>query len=169
MNASAIKTQDELFRFLDELGISHSTKTHAPVFTVAEAVALRDEIAGAHTKNLFIKDKKDRYFLLTVEEHATVDLKSVHTIIGASGRVTFGKAEKLLEYLGVLPGSVTALGAINDTGNNVTFVIDSDLAAADIINCHPLSNDATTSLASAELLRFLEATGHSPLVLKLSS
>ena len=168
MTENKPKTRQDLFAFLDGIGIAHSTKDHAPVFTVAESVALRDEIPGGHTKNLFVRDKKDRYFLLTVEENAAVDLKQVHTIIGASGRVSFGKPEKLMEYLGVIPGAVTALGAINDTGNNVTFVLDADLMHDDIINCHPLSNDATTSIGSADLLRFMEATGHKPLVLKVT-
>ncbi|MBB3391316.1 Ala-tRNA(Pro) deacylase [Rhizobium sp. BK275] len=168
MTENKPKTRQDLFAFLDGIGIAHSTKDHAPVFTVAESVALRDEIPGGHTKNLFVRDKKDRYFLLTVEENAAVDLKQVHTIIGASGRVSFGKPEKLMEYLGVIPGAVTALGAINDTGNNVTFVLDADLMHDDIINCHPLSNDATTSIGSADLIRFMEATGHKPLVLKVT-
>jgi Ala-tRNA(Pro) deacylase len=169
MTENKPRTRQDLLAFLDGLGIVHTTKDHAPVFTVAESVALRDEIPGGHTKNLFVKDKKDRYFLLTVEENAVVDLKQVHTLIGASGRVSFGRAEKLMEYLGVVPGAVTALGAINDTGNDVTFVLDADLMHDEIINCHPLSNDATTSIASADLIRFMEATGHKPLVLKVTS
>jgi Ala-tRNA(Pro) deacylase len=169
MTENKPKTRQDLLAFLDGIGIAHSTKDHAPVFTVAESVALRDEIPGGHTKNLFVKDKKDRYFLLTVEENALVDLKQVHTLIGASGRVSFGRPEKLMEYLGVIPGAVTAFGAINDTGNNVTFVLDADLMRDDVINCHPLSNDATTSIASADLIRFMEATGHKPLVLKVTS
>ncbi|XAZ23304.1 prolyl-tRNA synthetase associated domain-containing protein [Sinorhizobium sp. B11] len=169
MTENKPRTRQDLLAFLDGLGIVHTTKDHAPVFTVAESVALRDEIPGGHTKNLFVKDKKDRYFLLTVEENAVVDLKQVHTLIGASGRVSFGRAEKLMEYLGVIPGAVTALGAINDTGNNVTFVLDADLMHDEIINCHPLSNDATTSIAGADLIRFMEATGHKPLVLKVTS
>ena len=169
MSNAQPKTQAELFEFLDSLGIAHKTKQHAPVFTVAESVALRDEIPGGHTKNLFVKDKKDNYFLLTVEEHATVDLKTVHTIIGAASKVSFGRPEKLMEYLGVIPGAVTAFGVINDTGQNVKIIIDQDLMQDEIVNCHPLSNDATTSIASKDLLRFIEATGHEPLVLKVTS
>jgi Ala-tRNA(Pro) deacylase len=163
------KTRDDLLAFLDELGIKHSTKDHAPVFTVAESVSLRDEIPGGHTKNLFVKDKKDNFFLLTVEENATVDLKTVHTVIAAASKVSFGKPEKLMEFLGVIPGAVTAFGAINDAGKNVTFVLDADLMAHDVINCHPLSNDATTSIGSDDLVRFMEATGHQPLVLKVTA
>ncbi|WP_438751458.1 prolyl-tRNA synthetase associated domain-containing protein [Pararhizobium sp. O133] len=169
MSNAQPKTQDELFQFLDSLGITHTTKQHAPVFTVAESVALRDEIPGGHTKNLFVKDKKDNYFLLTVEEHATVDLKTVHTIIGATSKVSFGRPEKLMEYLGVIPGAVTAFGVINDAGQNVKIIIDQDLMRDEIVNCHPLSNDATTSIASKDLLRFIEATGHEPLVLKVTA
>ncbi|MEZ2129834.1 MULTISPECIES: prolyl-tRNA synthetase associated domain-containing protein [unclassified Sinorhizobium] len=168
MTALSPKGREDLFRFLDELGISHSTKDHAPVFTVAESVALRDQIPGGHTKNLFVKDKKDKFFLLTVEENAVVDLKKVHGLIGAASRVSFGKPEKLMEYLGVAPGSVTAFGAINDSGNNVTFILDAELMSHDIINCHPLSNDATTSIGRDDLIRFMEATGHKPLVLKVT-
>jgi len=163
------KTDKDLFQFLDRLGIAHSTKEHAPVFTVAESVALRDEIPGGHTKNLFVKDKKDNYFLLTVEEHAAVDLKTVHGVIGAASRVSFGKPEKLMDYLGVIPGAVTAFGVINDTDRKVKIIIDEDLMAFDVINAHPLRNDATTSIGARDLLAFIAATGHEPLVLKVTS
>ncbi|MBO9100204.1 MULTISPECIES: prolyl-tRNA synthetase associated domain-containing protein [unclassified Rhizobium] len=163
------KTRADLFAFLDAMGIAHKTLEHPAVFTVAESVSLRDQIPGGHTKNLFVKDKKDNFFLLTVEENAAVDLKTVHTLIGAASKVSFGKPEKLMEYLGVIPGAVTAFGAINDIGHHVTFVIDEALMADDIINCHPLSNEATTSIATQDLVRFMEATGHTPLVLKVAS
>ncbi|KQV35630.1 MULTISPECIES: prolyl-tRNA synthetase associated domain-containing protein [unclassified Rhizobium] len=169
MSDNKPKTTDDLFAFLDSLGIAHTTKRHAPVFTVAESVALRDEIPGGHTKNLFVKDKKDNYFLLTVEENTVVDLKTVHQLIGAASKVSFGKPEKLMEYLGVIPGAVTAFGVINDTGNNVTIIVDEALMHEDIVNCHPLSNDATTSIGSKDLMRFIEATGHKPLVLKVTA
>ena len=163
------KTSDDVFAFLDELGISYSNHEHRPVFTVAEGDDLRERIPGGHTKNLFVKDKKSRYFLLTVEEYATVDLKTVHTLIGASGRVSFGKPEALMDYLGVEPGSVTALGAINDEEGQVTFILDESLMENEIINCHPLRNTATTSIGRDDLLSFIRATGHEPVVLKVTA
>ncbi len=163
------KTRQELFAFLDRVGIAHSTKDHAPVFTVAESAALCGQIPGGHTKNLFLKDKRDRFFLLTVQENAMVDLKTVHQIVGGASKFSFGKPEKLLEYLGVLPGSVTTFGAINDTTHQVTIVLDQDLMRHEVIHCHPLSNDATTSIGRDDLVRFLEATGHTPLVLKVTA
>jgi len=161
--------QQALFAYLDGLGIPHVTHRHPPVFTVAEAQSLRQAIPGAHTKNLFLKDKKDNYFLVTLEEEAEVDLKTIHAKIGARSRVSFGKPEQLMELLGVRPGSVTALAAFNDRDRRVAVIMDAPLLDHEVINAHPLANDATTSIARDDLIRFLEATGHEPLVLKVSA
>ncbi|MDQ6434133.1 prolyl-tRNA synthetase associated domain-containing protein [Mesorhizobium sp. LHD-90] len=162
------KTPDELFAFLDSLGISVATKKHPPLYTVADSQALRGEIAGGHTKNLFLKDKKDNFFLVTVDEEATVDLKQIHHLIGAAGRVSFGKPEALMELLGVAPGAVTVFGLINDTQHKVRLVLDESLMRNTTVNGHPLTNEATTSIASADLLRFVRATGHEPAILKVT-
>ena len=163
------KTEDDLFAFLDGLGIAVSTLRHPPLFTVADSQALRGEIAGGHTKNLFLKDKKDNYFLVTVDEDALVDLKQIHHLIGAASRVSFGKPEKLMEFLGVAPGAVTVFGLINDTEQAVTVVLDEALMQNAVINAHPLTNEATTSIAAGDLLTFIRATGHDPLVLKVAA
>jgi len=162
------KSPEELFVFLDQLGIKVTTRTHEPLFTVADSQQSRGEIPGAHTKNLFLKDKKDNYFLLTVEEEASVDLKSVHQLIGAASRVSFGRPEALMELLGIAPGAVTVFGAINDTAGRVKVVIDAALAAEPLVNAHPLVNTATTTISATDLLAFVRATGHDPLVLKLT-
>jgi len=162
------KTPDDLFAFLAGLDIAVTTVTHPPLYTVADSQALRGEIAGGHTKNLFLKDRKDQYFLLTVEEGAAVDLKAVHTLIGAAGRVSFGRPEVLMELLGVIPGAVTAFGVLNDTEKRVKVFIDEALLEHAVINAHPLTNEATTSIAAQDLLRFIRATGHDPSILKLS-
>ena len=161
------KTYAELMQKFDDLGIKVSTIRYAPVFTVAEAQDLRGQVPGAHTKNLFLKDKKDKFFLVTVDEEAQVDLKTIHTKIGASSRVSFGKPEKLMEYLGLVPGSVSVLGIINDEEHQVKVVLDEALMHNEIINAHPLSNDATTSIRRDDLLRFLASTDHEPLILKI--
>lgn len=163
------KTGDDLFAFLAGLGLESSTARHPPLFTVADSQALRGAIAGAHTRNLFLKDKKDNFFLVTVEEDAEVDLKQIHHLIGAAGRVSFAKPEMLMELLGVIPGAVTVLGLINDTQCRVKVVLDAGLMENDIVNAHPLTNEATTSMRSADLLRFIEATGHVPVILKVAA
>ncbi|MDX8446235.1 prolyl-tRNA synthetase associated domain-containing protein [Mesorhizobium captivum] len=162
------KTEAELYAFLADLGISVSTVRHPPLFTVADSQALRGEIPGGHTKNLFLKDKKDNFFLVTVGEEAEVDLKQIHHLIGAAGRVSFGKPEMLMELLGVVPGAVTVFGLINDTAGRVKVVLDQELMSHDVINGHPLTNEATTTIAAADLVRFVEATGHDAVILKVS-
>jgi Ala-tRNA(Pro) deacylase len=161
------KTFHELMQYFGDMGIEVSMIRHAAVFTVAEAKNLRGQVSGAHTKNLFLKDKKDNYFLVTVDENAEVDLKTIHNKIGASSRVSFGKPEKLLEYLGLIPGAVSVFGLINDTQHRVSMVLDEKLMQHDIINAHPLTNEATISIRREDLLRFLKTTGHEPLILKI--
>jgi Ala-tRNA(Pro) deacylase len=154
-------TSDDLFAFLDGLGIAHKTVTHAPLFTVEQSQALRGTIPGGHTKNLFLKDKKDTVFLVVAPEDGVVDLKSLHHKLGA-GRFSFGSADLMLELLGVTPGAVTAFGVINDKSARVNVVLDAGLMENTVINCHPLVNTMTTSIGRDDLLKFFHATGHTP-------
>src|SRR6476620_6662086 len=156
------KTPDELFAFLQELGIAHSTVSHPPLFTVEQSRAQRGKIPGGHTKNLFLKDKKGALYLVSALEDAAIELKSLHRRLGASGRFSFGPAEQMREVLGIEPGSVTPFAAMNDTTHRVTVVLDEALMAYPVINCHPLRNTMTTSIARDDLVKFLEATGHRP-------
>src|SRR5215212_10427673 len=136
-------TPDELFAYLDALGIAHNTTRHPPLFTVEQSQALRRTIPGGHTRNLFLKDKKDTVFLVVAPEDARVDLKTLHQRLGAS-RFSFGSAALMEELLGVSPGAVTAFGVINDTVRRVNVVLDTDLMRHAVINCHPLVNTMTT-------------------------
>jgi Ala-tRNA(Pro) deacylase len=163
------KTEAALFAFLADLGIAVSTRRHPALFTVADSQALRGEIAGGHTKNLFLKDKKDNVFLVTVGEEAVVDLKQIHHVIGAVGRVSFGKPELLMELLGVVPGAVTVFGLINDASRRIRVILDAELMEHTVINAHPLTNEATTSIAAADLVKFVEATGHDAVILKVAA
>jgi Ala-tRNA(Pro) deacylase len=158
---------EALLAYLDELGIPYETVEHPPLFTVEDSRELRGDIPGGHCKNLFVKDKKSRLFLLVLEEDTVVDLKRVHERIGGQGRVSFGSAELLEEVWGVRPGAVTPLGAINDSAGRVTVVLDAEMMRHDRLNFHPLVNTRTTGLASSDLTKFLRATGHEPVVVAL--
>jgi Ala-tRNA(Pro) deacylase len=153
---------DELFAYLDSLGIPHQTVQHAAVFTVEEARALRGKVAGGHSKNLFLRDKKDALFLVVAPEDAAIELKSLHRLLGASGRFSFGSADAMREILGVEPGSVTPFAAINDKDGRVTVVLDATMMREPALNFHPLVNTGTTTISREGLLKFLEATGHPP-------
>lgn len=147
---------------LNALGIQHETHWHEPVYTVAESQALRGTLTGGHSKNLFLKNKKGDIWLVTAAEDAAVDLKALTKTL-AAGRLSFGKPELLLEVLGVEPGSVTPFGLINDPGHRVTFVLDERLAAMDPLNFHPLVNNATTAIGTADFRKFLKDCGHTVL------
>ena len=155
-------TPDDLFATLDRLGIAHATVTHAPVFTVEEAQTLRGTIPGGHSKNLFLRDKKGALFLVTALEDAAVELKSLHRLLGANGRFSFGSAELMRETLGIEPGSVTPFAALNDTTGRVTVVLDAAMMEHERLNFHPLRNTMTTTIERDDLVRFLTATGHPP-------
>jgi len=153
---------DDLFAYLDSLGIAHKTVTHPAAFRVGEARELRGQIPGAHTKNLFLRDKKGTAFLVVALEDAAIELKSLHRRLGASGRFSFGSAELMRELLGVEPGSVTPFAVINDRLHRVTVVLDAALMAHEVLNFHPLVNTGTTTISRDGLLKFLASTGHPP-------
>jgi Ala-tRNA(Pro) deacylase len=161
-------TPDDLFAYLDRLGIAHATVTHEAAFTVEQARALRGRIAGGHTKNLFLKDKKAALFLVVALEDAAIELKSLHRRLGASGRFSFGSAELLRATLGVEPGAVTPFAALNDTQARVSVVLDAVMMEHAMLNYHPLRNTMTTSIARDDLVAFLAATGHPPRILAVA-
>ncbi len=160
-------TPADLFALFERLGIEARTYEHVPVFTVAESRAIKEAIPGGHSKNLFLKDKKGRLFLVVAEAETRIDLKRLHEAIGASGRLSFGTAEQLREHLGVEPSSVTPFAAVNDREGRVSVVLDAALMAHERVNFHPLVNTATTGVSREDLVRFLEATGHAPRILRL--
>ena len=155
--------RSDLIAFLDTHGVDHATTDHEAVFRVGEGEGIKDDIPGAHTKNLFLKDAKGRLWLISAKDDTVIDLKRLHTVIGAA-RLSFGPAELMAETLGVTPGSVTAFGLVNDTDRCVTFVLDKALADAGQVNFHPLTNTATTTVSQAGLRRFLGALAIAPLV-----
>lgn len=159
-----VATRDDLFNRLDALGIVTKTVEHPTVFTVDEAKAARGDLAGSHSKNLFLKDKKGRMWLVVTLEDRAVDTKALRKAIGAA-QLSFGKPELLKDVLGIDPGSVTPFAVINDTGGQVSVILDAGLLASEPLNFHPLVNTATTSISTEDLVAFLRDTGHDPVVL----
>jgi Ala-tRNA(Pro) deacylase len=151
----------QLFARLRELGIAQRTVEHPPVFTVEEAKALRGDLPGHHVKNLFLRNKKEEMWLVVALEDRAIDLKRLGEALGA-GRLSFGSPERLKRHLGVEPGSVTPLALINDEARAVRLALDRGLADDGPVNVHPLVNTMTTAMTTPDLLRFFEATGHTP-------
>ena len=158
--------EQSLLGALDAAGIAWTMTEHQAVYTVEESAQLHAEIAGAHTKNLFLKDAGGQFWVVSAPHDARVNLKALPAAIG-SKKVSFGKAEDMVRLLGVEPGSVTPLAVFNDADGAVKVVIDSRLAAAACVNVHPLRNTATLGLSGADLVVFLTANGHQPVVVDL--
>jgi len=160
--------RDRILAWMADHGVAHTTQDHPAVFRVDEGLEIKAAMPGAHTKNLFLKDKKGRLWLISARQDTVVDLKRAPAVIG-SDRLSFGNETLLYETLGVRGGSVTALGLINDPDHRVTFVLDKALWDADIVNFHPLINRATTALTQVEFRRFLSLIGREPMIVNFSS
>jgi Ala-tRNA(Pro) deacylase len=159
-------TPETLFARLDALGIRHATHRHPPVFTVAEAVSLRGALPGGHCKCLFLEDKKGGLWLVVVLEDRRLDLKRLADRLGAP-RFSFASPERMRATLGIEPGSVTPFALVNDTAAAVAVALDETMLRHDPLNYHPLVNTATTAIAPGDLLRFVAACGHTPLIVAL--
>ncbi len=151
---------------LAALAIPFAAHEHPAVFTVEESSRIDAEIPGAHTKNLFLKDAGGAFWLVTVPAEARVNLKALPQAMG-SKRVSFGNAQDMERLLGIAPGSVTPLAAINAQPGSITVVLDAGLAAADRVNVHPLRNTATLGLSGAAILDLLRHWGHQPLTVSI--
>lgn len=160
-------TPEQLFAKLDAMGIRTSTVEHPPVFTVEEAKAHRGSVEGAHIKNLFLRNKKGAMWLVVAGEDLKLDLKHLGQRIGA-GKVSFGSADRLMTYLGVIPGAVTPFSVLNDLEGKVRVVIDQAVVEAPSVNAHPLSNDKTTTIGTEDLLRFMRECGHEAEIMDLT-
>ena len=158
-------TSDELLQFLAQNGFSARTTDHEPVFTVHEMIAILGDMPGAHTKNLFLRDGKKKAYLICLSDQTEVDLKRLRAVIGARGGLSFGSPDRLMEILGVSPGAVSPLAAINDVAGMVQVVIAKSLLSAEFVLCHPLVNNRTTSLRPDDLLNFLRLLQHDPMLI----
>ena len=161
------KTEDDLYERLRALGVAWTTHRHPPLRTVEESRRLRGDLPGGHCKNLFLKDKKDKLWLVVTLEAAPVDLKTLDKRIGAA-RLSFGRPELLMEVLGVAPGAVTPFALINDAALRVNPVFDAVMMREPLLNYHPLHNEATTAIAASDLLAFVKSCGHRPQVLDVA-
>ena len=158
---------EELMNLLTHLGISHVLYEHEAIFTVEEGEHLKKEIPGQHTRNLFLRNKKKQMFLVTLCDNTEVDLKKLSERLEVQ-RFSFGSPDRLMEFLGVTPGSVTPFSIINDTALAVQPIWDARMMDADLVGYHPLINDKTITLKPEDLHKFAAHTGHTPMVMDFS-
>lgn len=168
MKDDVTQARQELLRVLGELGVTAPILPYPAHNTVEEGRALRGDMPGTFTKNLLVKDKKGRLFLVIAEEMGAVELRNLHTRIGASGRLGFASADTVRQALGVEPGALTPLALVSDRAHAVTVVLDETIAGDPLINFHPLVNTERIALTADQLKRFFAATGHACIVTQLA-
>jgi len=151
----------DIHAFLSDNGIAYEHYDHPAVFTCEQAQELvPEDIPGADTKNLFLRDKKGaNHILVTVGFDKTVDLHSLSEMLGLK-KLGFGSPERLQKYLGITPGSVSILALIHDTDHHVQCFVDEDLWKNDSFRVHPLVNTASLVIRREGIEKFLEVTGH---------
>lgn len=157
-----------IMEWMKREGIEFTLHHHAAVFTVAEAEKVSHSIAGAHCRNLFLRDKKERMFLVTLRDQTKLDLKKLSDALGV-GRFSFGSPERLWAYLGVKAGSVTPLAILNDAQKSVQLVLEQGMMREEILNFHPLDNTMTVGMSPASLLSILEKKDITPHILDMTS
>lgn len=158
-----------LFDRLEALGIRTTVEPYPEHETVEEGKALRGDMAGTFTKNLLLKDKKGQLFLVAAHEDREIDLKTLHTRIGARGRLGFAGPDRMIAALGVEPGALTPLAVLNDTARSVSVVIDADLMESEQVNFHPLLSTESVGLKPSDLVKFVESCERSPIIAKMGS
>ena len=147
-------TSNELIKLLDMKGYDYKFHEHKALFTVEDSNKLRGEITGMHSKNLFLKNKKNKFYLFSCEEFSKINLKTIPKSLGL-GNVSFAKKEYLLELLGITPGSVTPFALLNNMKNNIDFYLEDKMLESEYINFHPLTNKATVTIKSSEFVEFM--------------
>lgn len=160
------KTPEDLFETLRKLGIEVTTEVHEPVFTTAAAQSIKTKLKGAHAKNLFLKNKKGNYYLVTMLDDKRLDLKVFSQEMGC-GSLSFASDEDLVRYLGVEPGHVTPFALVNASAKDVKVILDKEMMQIEQLNFHPLKNHMTTNISSKAFLQFLDYVGHNPLIVTL--
>ena len=168
MPAEPHPSEPALYTLFDQLGLPHHTEEHAAVFTVAEGADIKARLKGGHSKNLFLKDKAGDYVLVSALGSTVIKLNQLHKRIGTK-RLSFGKAEALLELLGVVPGSVTVFSVLNDTEHKVRLILDQALFEHEAVWFPPMRNTASTRMRPADIVTFAQATGHAPTLIDFSA
>lgn len=160
-------TPEQLFDALRALSIPYTLHHHPAVFTVAESTALDRDLPGVHCRNLFVRDKKEKMFLVSAANETKIDLKKLEGLLEC-GRLSFGSPERLWAHLGVRPGSVCPYAVVNDRAGLVNVVLDAYMMQGELVNFHPLLNTMTIAVRPDDLVKFIRSTGHEPRIMDLT-
>ncbi len=146
--------KENVINLLKSKEIKFEICEHKPFFTVIDSKKFRNKMKGSHTKNFFLKNKKNKFFLISCEENEDINLKKISKSLNL-GNVSFAREEYLISYLGIKPGSVSPFALLNDQKEDVDFYLEKKLYESDIINFHPLINTFTITMQTDSFIKFM--------------
>ena len=144
----------ELIKLLKKEKYKMEVHNHNALFTVEDSKKQRGKINGSHSKNLFLKNKKNEFYLLSCEETDNIDLKRISKSLNL-GNISFAKQEHLEQYLKIKPGSVSPFALLNDIGGFVNFYLEQTLYESKLVNFHPLINTVTITIETEKFIKFM--------------
>ncbi len=160
MKTKKAMNQDKVLEVLKGLKIDYQLHTHKAVATVAAAEEIWHTMEGMHFKNLFLRNNKGKqHYLLVAQKDRKINLKELGQSLGGE-KLSFASERRLVKYLGLLPGSVSPFGIINDDDRHVKVLLDSTMKKAKLVNFHPNVNTATLALSFADFEVFMQAIGN---------
>lgn len=152
--------ENAVYEYLENLGINYEKREHPPVYTCEAAAEFTGDMKGMHCKNLFFRNKKGKkHYLLVFDERKDLSIKEVGEKVGEKN-LSFASAERMMKYLGLEPGSVSAFGLINDAENDVLVYIDKDVLESEFVNLHPNVNTATLNISKMDFHKYLKNCGN---------
>ena len=144
----------ELIELLKRKKYEIKVHQHDALYTVEDSKKLRGKIIGSHSKNLFLKNKKNKFFLLTCEEADSIDLKKISKLLEL-GNISFAKEKYLDQYLKIKPGSVSPFALLNDESGQIDFYLEQTLYESKFVNFHPLINTLTITIETKRFIEFM--------------
>jgi Ala-tRNA(Pro) deacylase len=155
-----MRGQDELYRLFDRLSIQFEYHEHPPLATIEDAKIHWENYNSGRCKNIFFRNHKgDQHYLVILEHLRQLNIKDLEKRL-KQGKLTFASDERLKKYLGVLPGSVSPFGLINDSEKHVHLFIDEKLNEFDRLTFHPNINTASLVISKSDFLKFLDFMGN---------
>lgn len=159
-----IKTYD----LLDRLKVEYERVDHEPAMTMEVCQEIDEVLQAVICKNLFLCNRQETaFYLLMIPDTKVFHTKDLSAQIG-SARLSFAKQEYMEKLLDITPGSVSVMGLMNDTHNQVQLLIDEDVLNSEYVGCHPCINTSSIRLRTQDLIeKVIPAMNHTYVKVKL--
>lgn len=163
-----MEKEGRVYDLLDQLGLEYERVDHEPAMTMEACQEIDEALGATICKNLFLCNRqKTQFYLLMIRGEKVFHTKDISSQIG-SARLSFADAAYMEEFLDIMPGAVSVMGLMNDTGNRVRLLVDEDVLKGEFLGCHPCVNTSSLKLCTEDVFgKFLKAVHHGLTVVRL--